>query len=88
MKMVESALYRLEGGLIGDFYEFFTEEFQGEEIPKQRTTCNGISTQMQTRHNISMDIILNWKQTQSTESVSTGYNRVKTNRLKKLNRGN
>ena len=29
----ESALYRLEGGWIGDFYEFFTEEFAGEEIP-------------------------------------------------------
>ena len=29
----ESALYRLEGGWIGDFYEFFTEEFVGEEIP-------------------------------------------------------
>ena len=31
--MSESALYRLEGGWIGDFYEFFTEEFNGEEIP-------------------------------------------------------
>ena len=30
---LESALYRLEGGWIGDFYEFFTEEFAGEEIP-------------------------------------------------------
>ena len=30
---VESVLYRLEGGWIGDFYEFFTEEFAGEEIP-------------------------------------------------------
>ena len=29
----ESALYRLEGGSIGDFYEFFTEELAGEEIP-------------------------------------------------------
>ena len=33
------------GGWIGDFYEFFTEEFQGEEIPKRRTTCTGINTQ-------------------------------------------
>ena len=31
---IESALCRLEGGgWIGDFYEFFTEEFAGEEIP-------------------------------------------------------
>ena len=30
---LESALGRLEGGWIGDFYEFFTEEFAGEEIP-------------------------------------------------------
>ena len=30
---IESALYRLEGGWIGDFYEFFTEEFVGDEIP-------------------------------------------------------
>ena len=30
---IESALYRLEGGWIGDFYEFFTKEFAGEEIP-------------------------------------------------------
>ena len=35
---LESALYRLEGGWIGDFYKFITEEFQGEEIPKQWTT--------------------------------------------------
>ena len=29
---IESALYRLEGGGIGDFYELFTEEFASEEI--------------------------------------------------------
>ena len=29
---IESALYRLEGGWTGDFYEFFTEEFADEEF--------------------------------------------------------
>ena len=33
LQVIESASYRLEGGWIGDFYVFFTEEFQGEEIP-------------------------------------------------------